>query len=317
MVRSTAHFISYDLRPAKQSERRIILDLLKIAGDSGLPITTYRYVGMGANRFYDFLLMHKYLGIKKMVSLEHETNMFKRAVFNCPYKFIDVRQVTALEFINSIQLYEPSILWFDYDGGIKPGIINDIAALSTKLKVNDFCFVTVNGGRPNALRNENASARLEWFKDQLGDVAVDVTIKDVENSTFSDAVHKVLIAAFTKAFSFCEGGKFVPFFQVEYADSMRMITIGGGLLSDETASAFGEKVAKAMPFLSAKNKSLYEIKSLHLTDRERVLFDRAATAPDRRSSEYYQIKNLGFDAEEYASYKDLIRYLPRYVETIV
>ncbi len=64
MTRSTARFISYDLRPAKQSERTILLDLLRLTSDSGLNITGYRYVGMGANRFYDFLLMHKYLGLK-------------------------------------------------------------------------------------------------------------------------------------------------------------------------------------------------------------------------------------------------------------
>ena len=82
MARSTASFISYDLRPSKQSERRILLDVLKIAGDCGLPISDYRYVGMGANRFYDFLLIHRYIGIRNMVSLEHDPIMYKRSIFN-------------------------------------------------------------------------------------------------------------------------------------------------------------------------------------------------------------------------------------------
>src|SRR4051794_25050618 len=89
--RSTARFIPYDLRPAKQSERKILVDLLKTGGDIGLPIGDYRYVGMGANRFYDFLMLHKHLGICSMVSLEHDPKMFKRAAFNVPYNFIDVR----------------------------------------------------------------------------------------------------------------------------------------------------------------------------------------------------------------------------------
>ena len=317
MPRSTASFISYDLRPAKQSERRILLDLLKIAGDCGLPITSYRYVGMGANRFYDFLLIHKYLGIANMVSLEHDPIMFKRAIFNCPYSFIDVQDKTAADFITGDAFSVPSILWLDYDGGISPRIVQDISSLSTKLQVGDFCFVTVFGGAPRALDRENDQARLAWFQDHLGEVAGEVTLTDVERSSFPDAVHKVLIAAFRNAFSIRRDGQFVPFLQVEYADSLPMITVGGALLADGQALSFRRHIKSALPFLSTENAKLYEIKSLHLTERERVIFDRATTRPTKRSSERNQLKKLGFKEAEIAAYKDLIRYLPRYVETIV
>ena len=115
MSRSTANFISYDLRPAKQSERRMLLDLMQVAGDCGFPITDYRYVGMGANRFYDFLLIHKYLGVNKMISLEHDPIMYGRAMFNCPYSFIDVRKKSIAEFISGDSFSDKSLLWFDYD----------------------------------------------------------------------------------------------------------------------------------------------------------------------------------------------------------
>lgn len=317
MSRSTASFISYDLRPAKQSERRILLDILKIAGDCGLPITEYRYVGMGANRFYDFLLIHKYLGITSMVSLEHDPIMFKRAVFNCPYSFVDVQEKTAADFIAADQFNIPSILWLDYDGGIGTRIVRDIASLSTKLKVGDFCFVTVFGGPPRALDRENSQARLVWFQDQLGDIALDVSLTDLERATFPNAVHKVLMAAFRNAFSVRRDGKFVPFLQITYADSLPMITVGGGLLADGQALSLKRRIKGVLPFLSTEQASLYEIKSLHLTERERVLFDKAATRPTKRSSERNQLKKLGFRDAEIAAYKDLIRYLPRYVETIV
>ncbi|SEN96643.1 hypothetical protein SAMN05216404_10964 [Nitrosospira multiformis] len=54
MRRSTANFISYDLRPAKQSERRILLDLLKIASDCGLPIADYATLGWALIDFTTF-----------------------------------------------------------------------------------------------------------------------------------------------------------------------------------------------------------------------------------------------------------------------
>lgn len=317
MVRSTANFISYDLRPAKQSERRILLDLLKIAGDCGLPITNYRYVGMGANRFYDFLLIHKYLGITNMVSLEHDPIMFNRAAFNCPYGFIDVQNKTAEEFIVNDPFGDPTVLWLDYDGGIGARIIRDIASLSTKLQVGDFCFVTVCGGPPRAIDRENDQARLAWLQDQLGDVAGEVSLEDVERSAFPDAVHKVLIAAFRNAFSVRRDGQFIPFLQVEYADSMPMITVGGGFLAEGQAIGFKRRLKEALPFLEAEDTKLYEIKSMHLTERERVLFDWATTRPNKRSSERNQLKKMGFKDADIAAYKELIRYLPRYVETIV
>ncbi|SEN96617.1 hypothetical protein SAMN05216404_10963 [Nitrosospira multiformis] len=272
---------------------------------------------MGANRFYDFLLIHKYLGIANMISLEHDPIMFKRAVFNCPYSFIDVQERTATAFIDEDTFNVPTILWLDYDGGISPRVIRDIASLSTKLQVGDLCFVTLFGGPPRVLDRENDQARFVWFQDQLGDVAGDVSLADVERSSFPAAVHKVLIAAFRNAFSVRRDGQFIPFLQVEYTDSSPMITVGGGLLTEEQALGFRRRIRKALPFLSAEGNDLYEIKSLHLTERERALFDRAATRPNKRSSERNQLKKLGFKEMEIATYKDLIRYLPRYVETIV
>ena len=69
--KSTAKFVSYDLRPSKQIERKMMLDSFGAALESGFPISEYRYVGMGGNRFYDFMLVHKFLGIEQMTSLEH------------------------------------------------------------------------------------------------------------------------------------------------------------------------------------------------------------------------------------------------------
>lgn len=82
MKDSTATFISYNLRPAKQAERRLLLDFLKCASQIGLAISSYRYVGMGGTMFYDFYLMHRFLGITNMISLERDKKICPRARFN-------------------------------------------------------------------------------------------------------------------------------------------------------------------------------------------------------------------------------------------
>lgn len=315
--RSTAKFISYDLRPAKQSERGILIDLLKLGGDSGLPIREYRYIGMGANRFYDFLLLHKYLGLKDMISLEHDKAMFKRAEFNVPYKFIDVRNETVAEFLLEDKTTKPEIFWLDYDGGIGPDIVADITSMSTRLKVGDFCFITVSGGAPRLMDSMNDADRLTTIRETLHDVSGAVRLEDVERSAFPVAVHKILIAAFKNAFAARLDGKFIPLLQVEYSDSVPMVTVGGAFLAEGTAVAYRKKIKHSLPFLATEAAELYEIRSLHLTERERSLFDRAATANKVRTTERNTLKALGFKDAELKAYNELIRYLPRYVETMV
>ena len=72
MKASTANFIAYNLRPAKQTERRLLLDFLSCAREEGIANSEYRYVGMGGMMFYDFHLIHRFLGISQMISLERD-----------------------------------------------------------------------------------------------------------------------------------------------------------------------------------------------------------------------------------------------------
>ena len=317
MARSTARFISYDLRPAKQSERGILVDLLKVGGDCGLPIRSYRYVGMGANRFYDFLLLHKYLGIADMVSLEHDPSMFKRAQFNAPFSFIEVKNQSTTQFIAEDACSKPTIFWLDYDGGIGPHILRDISSLAVKIKVGDFIFVTTFGGPPNSLDREKDEARLIWLQDNLGDVAGGVTIEDVERANFATAVHKVLYSTFRNGFATRDDGLFAPLMQITYSDSKPMITLGGVFLGQENIDIYCEKINVGLPFLETTGPELYNIKSLNITDRERTLFDRVVTNKRKRSKERTTLESLGFKEPEIAAYRDLLRYFPRYVETIV
>lgn len=315
---STARHISYDLRPAKQTERRIIVDILKMSGECGLrPINQYRYVGMGANRFYDFLLLHRYLGINDMISLEHDRNMFERALFNCPFYFIDVRCESVAAFIAKDIPQSPTVYWFDYDGGLGEEVSADIMSLAGKLRLGDFFFITVFAGVPRFLENQSDEGRLAWFQDTFGELSGEINIGDVERAKFSSALHKILISSFKYAFALRGEGKFVPLLQVQYSDSVPMLTVGGSFLGNSQATAYCEIVPSVMPFLSVTTSVLYKIKSLNLTEKERVLFDRAVTAPDSRREERDSLTKMGFEDTELSSYKDLFRYLPRYVEAIV
>jgi len=125
------------------------------------------------------------------------------------------------------------------------------------------------------------------------------------------------MASFKNAFAARREGKFVPLLQVEYADTMTMVTVGGAFLANGTAVDMRGRLKKALPFLSSDKVELYQIRSFHLTERERALFDRAATGQKKRSRERNALRRLGFKDVDFDAYNDLIRYLPRYVETAV
>ena len=314
---STAKFVSYDLRPSKQCERKMMLDSFNTAMESGFPIPKYRYVGMGANRFYDFILMHKYLGIDKMISLEHDEKMLPRAKYNRPYKFIKILNTTAHNFFASDNFAGNSIYWMDYDSSIRPEITQDIASLVPSVKLGDFVFFTVCGSLPKRFQSTGGSDRLTELKDTFRDMGNSLTMKDVENAEFPVAVHKILKAAFTNAFVVKSEGVFRPFFQVQYADGLDMITYGGVFAADPECRKFIDLLKIKVPFLNPKMPSSYRIKKFDLTEKERNLFDLAVTAKRSNAKEIGELKKLGFRTKELRSYSELLRYHPRYVETFV
>jgi hypothetical protein len=310
---STAKFISYNLRPAKQTERRLLLDFLKCASDAGFAISDYRYVGMGGTMFYDFHLLHRFLGVNRMISLERDQNMHPRSRFNCPFDFIEVKNQAVADFLDKDRDEAVTVYWLDYDGGLGPDIASDIMSLGTKLKLGGFAFVTIYAEPPGILEKQNRNKRLEYFQEHLGEFSAGLTSAEMETSIFPTTVHRVLTTVFRNAFA--ARGVFQPLFQVQYKDSSQMVTVGGCLCSRTTASGFGRRVRANLSFLWKGRP--YKIRSLNLTDRERILFDMAVTKNDARCSQAKSLRAMGFKKPDFDAYRDLIRFLPRYHESII
>lgn len=315
MKPSTARFISYDLRPAKQAERRILLDFLKCANEGGMTISDCRYVGMGGTKFYDFHLMHRFLGVNQMISLERDPQIHPRSQFNCPFDFITVKNRTVAEFMASDDDDARTIYWLDYDDGLGPEVIADITSLGARVKVGGFAFVTVYAGPPGVLQRQTQEQRLDYFQQSLGDFGVGMTVADMETIQFPNTVFRVLTAAFKNAFAARHDGQLQLLFQVQYKDSSPMVTVGGCFCKKEAAKEVLRRVQADLPFL-LKNPP-YKIRHLNLTERERVLFDLAVTKPRSNSRQANFLRLLGFKQKDFDAYRDLIRFLPRYYESII
>lgn len=315
MKQSSAEFIAYDLRPAKQTERRILLDFLKCANECGIAISDSRYVGMGGTKFYDFHLMHRFSGVNRMFSLERHPDTHVRCKFNCPFGFIEVENKSAAEFMAADTDKTKTIYWFDYDDGIGPDITADITTLGTRMTLGGFAFVTVCGAPPRALEKEPTEKRLEYFQDQLSAFSIGLTADDMQNSNFPQTIYRVLIAAFKNAFTARTDGQFQLLFQIQYKDSVPMVTVGGCFCEKAQAASLSKRVKNDLPFLL--KVSPYNIRNLNLTERERDVFDIAVTKSRSNSKQANSLKKIGFKKRDFETYKDLIRFLPRYHESII
>lgn len=316
-AQSSAKYVSYGLRPAKQCERKLMLEAFSVASECGFPIPDYRYVGMGGNRYYDFLLMHKYFGIRNMVSLEHDKKMIPRAEYNNPYGFIQVRSISSQEFIFSDEFGGSSIYWMDYDGGISIKIVDDIVSLGRKVRPGDFVFFTICGDVPRRLERVSAPERLVALREEFGEFAGKLGVKDMERAKFRCTVHQVVETALRHSFVVRRNGTFQMFFQVEYADGANMLTLGGVFADSLTCTALVNRLRARLPFLSTDSLTRYRIRKFDLTEKERELFDRASTANRSNAKEINELKRLKFSEGELKSYRELLRYHPRYVETLL
>jgi hypothetical protein len=94
-----------------------------------------------------------------------------------------------------------------------------------------------------------------------------------------------------------------------------MATVGGYFGEKSVSGTMLKHVRKRMKFLLGDlNDAPYVIEQFNITDAERVIFDRSATSP-RRSRKYRnQLESLGFRRSIVDQYRDLIRFIPRYVE---
>ncbi len=208
--KSSGHLINYTLRPRKQIERKILVYSLKeIFNELSLSkeLSKYRYVGMGSFYYYDFILFHKFLHIKKMTSLDNHWTK-KRFEFNRPYDFIDFVPKSTLKFLESFDIKDPLIIWFDYDYSlfkirfdnsiVDREILQEVQLLQDKLKMNDIFLVTINVKYPgdNKLGRNGIKWIFEKFRIFLPKEIK--TSEDIVEKNYVYVIQKILINCLTE-----------------------------------------------------------------------------------------------------------------------
>lgn len=321
--------INYMLRLKKQIERKILIEYFQsMRHELDINISEYRYIGLGSVYYYDFILFHKYLNIRDMVSLD-DKKYPKRFEFNIPFDFITFKNMSTTKFLSDNELNKKSFIWFDYDSSLiryhkdlksftrNERIFDDIQIITNKSKELDIFVFTVNINISNIMFTTPKIK--ETFIDEY-DEYLSEQYKNVEEITFENyplIIQNIIINIFRNNEEF-HPVKFKKLFSFIYQDNAPMYTIGGIFCKNNYSKKLIEKDGV---FETDENK-LVDINVPLLTYCEKMKLDKNIFAIEDKLDSLNKeeiIELLGFEMEsnELKSYLNYHRYYPQYYEGII
>lgn len=144
--------VHYGLRPAKQVERRMLIDALLLLDESGFRIRDYIYLGMGSVHFVDFAMFHKFLGIQEMISVEAAASLERRIKFNRPYANA-VQTIVGKEIGDVLSVITDKntyLVWLDYDNVLSDYMLRDITLAVSRLAPGSILLATIDTELPKS-----------------------------------------------------------------------------------------------------------------------------------------------------------------------
>ena len=300
--------VAYDLRPAKQVERRMILDALGRLMNEGVPIRDYQYTGFGSIYFFDFVLLYKLVGLRRFVSVEYDTDITRRVAFNKPFDPVEIRMQPIGDVIPTLSRDARHILWLDYDDRLTSSMLQDTAAASYHLPCGSLLLITVDA-EPPAGRGAPAE-RMEYFESEGGDLLpYDFDIGWCTKTRLPETNLAILGNA-TKSGLAARELDFLPLFRFVYADGHEMVTLGGMI-----GGAAERRILDSCDWVGASylrrdpSQPPYRIRVPRLTRRERLFLDRHMPCSDSWKPEAFEL-----DKDEIEAYREIHRFYPHYGE---
>ena len=317
-------------RPKKQIERKIFIELFqKIQHALDTNISEYQYIGLGSIYYYDFILFHKYLKIRDMISLD-DKNYPNRFEFNKPFDFITFKNMSTTDYLSKNDLNEKSFIWFDYDTSLirynnryksfvnTEAIFDDIRFIANKSNELDLFVLTVNITIREYLFDGQKlrQAFIDEYDEYLSD-----QYKQTRNITYEKyplIIQNIIINIFRNNEEF-RPVKFEKLFSFVYQDGALMYTIGGIFSKNNLSS---DLVTEKDYFFETDENKIIDIDVPLLTYGEKMKSDKNIVYIKKNLDSLDGkkiIEMLGFEMEpsELKSYSDYYRYYPQYYEGIV
>ena len=305
--------VHYELRPAKQVERRMLLALFHRLMEGGFHISGYQYTGMGSIYFVDFILFHRYLGIKKMVSVESAQEIQKRVHFNKPYGSVDIFMGDIADYIPELSSDRKHILWLDFDFVMSSEAIDAIVLAATQLSPGSILLVTIDAEPPG----DHTWGPKKWcqhFKTEAGDYLGNKSQQHhFARSNLAEINANIIDKAIKQGLAGREDITFVPLVNFLYSDGHLMLSVGGMIAAEEDRHRLAGLAKKKLPFLrDSITENPYKISVPLLTRKERLHLDTEMPCSKKWKPKLFEMK-----PEDLAVYRDIHPYFPAYIEGLL
>jgi len=310
--------VQYEFRPAKQVERRMLIHTLQSLMAAGFPINDYKYTGLGSIYFVDFIMFHRYLGIRKFLSVEESTEIARRVDFNRPYACVDVEIGDIADFIPLLSPGIQHILWLDFDRLLTEEILCAVHLAAAQLSPGSVLLVTVDveppGSPEDGLSKWNPRTWKKYFMDEAKRyIWSKASVSDFTRERLPSTNARLIDAAISKGLLGRTGTTFFPLFNFTYADGNRMLSVGGMVVTEVERRKLSSLDRETLYFLrSSLTVEPYEIIVPKVTRKERLYLDRMMPCIDGWVPEDFEL-----EPEKVAAYRSIYKYYPAYTEMLL
>ncbi len=303
--------VNYTLKPAKHIERGMIFEALQRLRVF-TPLRRYRYIGFGSTYFADFTLVHRVLGINKMVSIEQDEGQRERFLFNRPFRTVKLLFGTSHELLPTLNWITPSIVWLDYDVPLTNDVLTDVDWVCSAAPSGSALIVTVNA-HPASVPPGEKDVRIEELRKNIGAentpngitadghlagwrlAAVGRTVLD---STIREAVRDRSSPGAEISYQ--------QLFNFQYQDGARMSTVGGILLDERHRRELNRCSFNDLDYIRQAVNPCH-ITVPFLTNREIRLLDRHLPATQVGA------KLTAIPDADRKAYAEIYRFFPNFV----
>ena len=302
--------VFYDLRPAKQVERRMIMDALGRLMNGGIPIRDYQYTGLGSIYFFDFVLLYKILGMRRFLSVEYDTSITKRVAFNKPFEPIEIRMTSIGDVIPELDTSLRHLVWLDYDDRLTNGVLLDASGAANHLSPESLLLVTVDVEPPSDAATPEA--RAEYLRSEArAFLPYEFNTEWCIQSRYPATNLAIIANAITTGLA-VRGVGFHPLFKFTYADGHKMVTLGG-MIGDAAVESRIDACDWSEAWYLRRNThdDPYRIRVPRLTRRERLFLDQHMPGEPGWRPRAFELSG-----QELADYREIHRFYPLYGELL-
>lgn len=302
--------IDYRIRPGKYAERLMMIEAFRRLRFG--TVESYQYVGLGSVYFSDFSLVHKALGISKLVSIEKAEHDKKRFEANIPFGCIEMLWGETSTQLPNIDLGLRTIAWLDYDGRLSRSVLGDIREVAKRAVTGSVLAITVQSRFDRATHGDGTDGSVDAIKEALGEerVPFDLETKDLRGDGTGALYRNIILEEVSSTLAArnagCHHAQQMQFRQIlnfRYEDGARMMTVAFVFFDSGQQGIFNLCHFEQLDFFRS-DEGIFDIAIPKLTPKEVRFLD--SQMPNA-------IENVDLAAlppKDAAQYAKIYRYFP-------